>query len=526
MGRVVNTADYTFNKTAKTITFSSRYTGIELAQIQLITDVTNSTVIYQFNKAGFGGTLVGLVLTLAYDTTGAGFNNTDNLMIIVNETQDNTVLYSGTLTNTGSISGFDTTDFQTVSIQVSGSWEGIVMVEGSNDNSYYVPLMTYPINEFTLVDNINEDGIYNLTTPTKFVRLNVVQLVTGSINTLIHGRTVDGPNAADVLSMAMDRTQRMPLITEDIAPLKKDATNALILSDNAGPYYYSGPSFSTIPQVQLDATGYYSIVIQATLVNTSIRIQGSQNGISWNDMYLYNMNVGGGSLTSVVGGQGVFIAPIATKFIRLIPNADSAGFNTFTAYLKQQPPSYLGLSGMGVTVNGTPTINLTSIGSNSVGQCIGLSAGGGTIQQPLGGLAVGATAAHGSTNVAYPIMIGGRQAPTAAALGGFVRQMLMDSDGRVQMGLNILDQTRATNAQLTGSQLQVITNNFQNGNSLAVTDLSQFEGQNQTELLGQILLEMRIMNQYLYELPQKLNAGQNNLDEPTQFRNETSAFTL
>ena len=113
MGRVVNTADYTFNKAAKTITFSSRYTNIELAQIQLITDVTNSTVIYQFNKAGYGGTLVGLVLTLAYDTTGAGFNNTDNLMIIVNETQDNTVLYSGTLTTTGSTSGIDTTDQQT-----------------------------------------------------------------------------------------------------------------------------------------------------------------------------------------------------------------------------------------------------------------------------------------------------------------------------------------------------------------------------------------------------------------------------
>lgn len=525
MGRVVNTADYTFNKTAKTITFSSKYTGIELAQIQLITDVTNSTVIYQFNKTGYGGTLAGLVLTLAYDTTGAGFNNTDNLMIIVNESQDNTVLYSGTLSNTGSISGFDTTDFQTVSIQVSGSWEGIVMVEGSNDNSYYVPLMTYPINEFTLVDNINEDGIYNLTTPTKFVRLNVVQLVTGSINTLIHGRTVDGPNAADVLSMAMDRTQRMPLITEDIAPLKKDATNALILSDNAGPYYYSGPSNQNIPQIQLDATGYYSIVIQATLVNTAIRIQGSQNGISWTDMYLYNMSVGGGALTSVVG-VGVFIAPVATKFIRLIPNADSANINTFTAYLKQQPPSYLGLSGMSVSVNNAPNININTIGGSSPAQCVGLNAGGVTIQQPAGGLAVGATAGPGSTNVAYPIMVGGRQAPTAAALGGIVRQMLMDSDGRVQMGLNLTDQARTTNTQLTSPQLEVISANFQNGNSLAVTDLSQTEGQGRDELLYQILMEMRIMNQYLSELPLKLNAGLNNLDEPSQFRNDPSVFTL
>ena len=96
----------------------------------------------------------------------------------------------------------------------------------------------------------------------------------------------------------------------------------------------------------------------------------------------------------------------------------------------------------------------------------------------------------------------------------------MDFDGRVQIAA---DQTKALG---TGTSLQVISNNFQNGNSLSVTDLSQFEGQNNTELLAQILLEMRITNRYLSELPLKLNAGLNNLDEPESFRQDQSFFNI
>lgn len=534
MGRVVNTADYTFNKAAKTITFSSRYTGIELAQIQLITDVTNSTVIYQFNKAGYGGTLVGLVLTLAYDTTGAGFNNTDNLMIIVNETQDNTVLYSGKLTNTGSISGIDTTDQQTLSIQVSGSWEGIVMVEGSNDNSYYIPLMVHPVNEFTLLDNINEDGIFNLATSTKYVRLNVVQLQTGSIDTLILGRIVDGPNAADRLSLAMDRTQNMPLNIQDVngSPgiLKKDAENALILSDgktvaSANRIFTSGEVMAVIDTQGYQMMSWHMITGGSTLLT----LQGSNDGVNWstNILTAYSSQSGNAPTSTLYPVSNSLTAVLcSTRYIRVICTQTTT--YTFVVSLRNSQVPLMapgGATGIPVSVNNTAASNITQINFSGINQPGYSSAGGATIA--FGGFAGGGLAAHGSTGVVvHPTIIGGRQAPTAAALAGTVRTMLHDFDGRVQVGLNILDQTRATNAQLTGSQLQVITSNVQNGNSLAVTDLQQFEGQNHTELLGQILLEMRIMNQYLYELPQKLNAGLNNLDEPTQFRNEQSVFTL
>ena len=47
----------------------------------MITDVTNGTIIYQFNDISKGGTLVNNTLTLTYNTNVSGFSNTDNLQI-------------------------------------------------------------------------------------------------------------------------------------------------------------------------------------------------------------------------------------------------------------------------------------------------------------------------------------------------------------------------------------------------------------------------------------------------------------
>ena len=73
-------ANYTFNKSAKQITFTD-YASIVLENVLLVTDVTNQTTIYQANDSTKGGTVSGNVLTLAYDVTGSSFANTDKLQI-------------------------------------------------------------------------------------------------------------------------------------------------------------------------------------------------------------------------------------------------------------------------------------------------------------------------------------------------------------------------------------------------------------------------------------------------------------
>lgn len=78
--------NYTFNKATKQITFTD-YSGpgIRLDKILLITDVTNNTIIYQFNSSSLGGTVSSNVLTLTYNTNTGSFNNTDKLQIFYDD---------------------------------------------------------------------------------------------------------------------------------------------------------------------------------------------------------------------------------------------------------------------------------------------------------------------------------------------------------------------------------------------------------------------------------------------------------
>ena len=60
--------------------------------------------------------------------------------------------------------------------------------------------------------------------------------------------------------------------------------------------------------------------------------------------------------------------------------------------------------------------------------------------------------------------------------------------------------------------------------SQAVQDSTIFEGQSQIELLGQILLELKILNHQIYELPRLFASGLSATDEPQAFRKEQSLF--
>jgi len=81
---VVPSGSYTFNASAKTITFNVDYNTIALSDVMLVTNVTSNVIIYDPTDATKKGTLSGTtprVLTLVYDTTS--MSNTDVLQIII-----------------------------------------------------------------------------------------------------------------------------------------------------------------------------------------------------------------------------------------------------------------------------------------------------------------------------------------------------------------------------------------------------------------------------------------------------------
>lgn len=78
----VQVINYTFNKTAKTVTFTD-YTEIRLDSLLLITNVTDNVIIYNFADPLLGGTVATNVLTLTYDTSA--MDDTDKLQIFYDD---------------------------------------------------------------------------------------------------------------------------------------------------------------------------------------------------------------------------------------------------------------------------------------------------------------------------------------------------------------------------------------------------------------------------------------------------------
>jgi hypothetical protein len=68
MGKGILIPDYTFDASAKTVTFDS-FADIDIKRVLLITNVTDNIIIYNFADATIGGTAATNVLTLDYDTT-------------------------------------------------------------------------------------------------------------------------------------------------------------------------------------------------------------------------------------------------------------------------------------------------------------------------------------------------------------------------------------------------------------------------------------------------------------------------
>lgn len=76
--------NYIFNKTSKQITFVD-YEGIRLDAVLLITNATDSTIIFNFADPTKGGTVSGNILTLAFDTSS--MSDSDKLLIYYDDTE-------------------------------------------------------------------------------------------------------------------------------------------------------------------------------------------------------------------------------------------------------------------------------------------------------------------------------------------------------------------------------------------------------------------------------------------------------
>jgi len=417
---------------------------------------------------------------------------------------DNATLFNGTLTATGVGSAIDTTGYVQSVWQVSGNtFSGIITVEASQDGVYWTPTLVTELSSLGPKTQIDVAGVYIVKADTKYIRYNVTN-ISGSASLLILGNDYVSSNPVDRLSLAMDPTNNSPVYTAPMpGTTKQDPTGALIPSDSIGPFssYLSVGGF-----VNIDTTGYQTVAITTqTLVGT---VTGSNDGINFGSITGLNVTTN----LSISGASGLAastsaIFPSFTRFIKI--TATTAGI--FTYYLRNTNSSGVAL---GATIN--------------VSQFAGTAAVTGGL---AGTISVGSAAAVGALPTTNPLIAGGIDP------ANLTRRLATTPLGDLITGNRVLPSSNAAISSSNTGSTPIVAAGYNNQVALGIQDTTNFEGQTQIELLAQILQELKILNQQIYELPRIQAAALQGYtspgyglspvvlgDEPTQMRNDASLF--
>ena len=396
-------------------------------------------------------------------------------MAYVTAVKDGTVLstISHTATTTGAAvntGGYGSLAIQISSPDVTPTFN--LLFEGSNDGTNWFTAVVNTDRDLKLSTAISQVGIYVLKTSTLFNRYRVVS-ITGTVSVVVVGRVTSGRSASDNTASVISPTAMMVNVSEG---LLKDSSNAVVLSDAPTTITLnSGLGDITL----INTTGYNSLSI--TSVNLLASIASSDDNLTWTNQLAFDNN---GALTNTIYPGGRYTIPCTAKYIHIVNT--TAG--TATGYLRT---TQVQLPQLSQAIVGNAAIDAGLAGTTAVG--------GGAVE---------------NTSLNYnPVAVAGVDA------ANLVRAVLTDSAGRVVIA--------GTDNVGLAHPLSTVYDGNNNLNPLAVSDTTEIEGSSQIEILANVLLELRIMNQYLFNLPVALNYPNATLgDEPNLYRKAPQELML
>ena len=285
----------------------------------------------------------------------------------------------------------------------------------------------------------------------------------------------------------MDKSEGMPLQVQLPKDLKQEPDGGLYVADMKGPYVWQSSTASQ--QLIIDCTGFQSILIHK--ITTGVVTPAvSNDGKTWSATLALATATAIPAAT-ILTAAGMYVIPVTSKYLQLVGPASA--IQCFI-YLSQAPcvitPEML---------NTLPE-NVTQFGSYNV-----VTAG-------VNGMpAVGGNIAPGTAPTANPVLIGGADGLSTP----LTRRILTDVLGRIQIG-------NAPSQRMTG--INYIGLDPAIRNVLEVQDTSTAEGMEVDEIMIQVLFELRMLNQQIYELPRLLRDGLQNVDQPEDFRDDMGIF--
>jgi hypothetical protein len=258
-------------------------------------------VQYQRVKAAWG-----------VDGSAVDVSTTNPLPVAQN---DCVTLLSTTIAVTGASTSIDTIGYGAIVVQLSGLWQGSAYFEASNDGTQWDVILTFSRDNLCLQDIITAGGIFTVRPSGRYLRL-VVTNITGTITLNAIGRAAEGIDAADLLSLAMDRANNTPLHVslDDLSFQKLSPIQPLT---QIGFYTMVGVIPINTQIMTVDCSNYRSLSMQwATGTLCVITPEWSNDGTAFFPATTYDQanNVG---TTLPAASSGLRITNVIAKYFRL-----------------------------------------------------------------------------------------------------------------------------------------------------------------------------------------------------------------
>ena len=419
---------------------------------------------------------------------------------------DGVTLYSATVTTAGQQTTFNTSSFTSCVLQISGLEQATINVMGSNNGTNWNIIPLNDLNDFPITDIITTDGAWTFKNSFPLVAINVVNIVGSAVITVV-GRSGGGAESADKLAAAFD--PNTPFQVSVAGGILVDSNKAIRIADGL---LYSQTILAASGNAPLifDCLGYAQISISQN-AGTAIPSY-SVDGINYYSGFLSTSTGSGvvaGASATTAGTS--YTGNITYRYIKISPSAYPCAFSILLKF--NATAQFNNISSIaGIAVNASTAqlgMGLVNIGASAIvtGGVAGLMGVGGNI-------------AAGVAPTANPVPVGGID-PL-----GLTRRLYTDTSGRASVSGNPSVTTGNTTQQYALS-MQGPGASAQYAPALQVQDTTMYEGSTQIELLMQILLELRILNQQYAELPTMLNYNTSSLiDSPDKYRQDPTFFNL
>jgi hypothetical protein len=388
------------------------------------------------------------------------------------------------LNTLGPTSAIDTKNSAGIVLQFTGGGSGEVSVEVSVDatDGSWRKVNVREAGGGSLAQII-ADGVYTLPASARYLRLNALD-INFPWTVIAQGRSSPADVGQNVLDLAADdATQvRIGVRTE----LKKDANNALVLSDAPSVTYGAGSANNAVLIASFDTIGYASVTLQLFGAFAATVNWYTSNDVNsgWVGSLAWPVN-GAASPVSAATATGMWSIPCTGRYLRVVITAYTSGTVQVSLLPRMVNPVHAD-STPSVGISGTPTVNLTQVGTNNVA-----SAG------VIGVMSIGGNVAPSAAPTANPIPIGSVDGSS------LTRRILSDALGRLQI---------VGKAPTGVSQGDVI--------ALPTYNAPDVKGLNESDFLLMLWAEMQVISYYMSELPRMLNDARATWDSPDVVRND------